>query len=77
LTGPVAYGIIAWSSLVDLLVAFIKNSDWIRDTSLFTHIALAPAARPDWFPVLMMVALALAAAAVGALAFHRRDISYA
>jgi len=77
LTTPAAYAITAWSVLVDLLAAFLKNADWLRDSSLYTHIALAPAANPDWFPVLVMVGLGVAAAVVGAVVFARRDVDYA
>ena len=70
-----AYGIVAYSFLVSLLGAVIKGQDWIRDTSLFSHIALAPGAKPDWFQAGMLVLLGLAMAGLGALAFQRRDLS--
>jgi ABC-2 type transport system permease protein len=71
-----AYGIVAWSFLVDLLGSLLKGSEWLKDSSLFSHIALAPAAKPDWGAVAVIAGLALAAAAVGVLAFQRRDIEY-
>jgi putative exporter of polyketide antibiotics len=63
--------------LVDLLGSFIKGVDWLRDSSLFTHMALAPGANPDWGTNLVIVSLGAALAVVGALAFHRRDVEYA
>jgi ABC-2 type transport system permease protein len=77
LTAAVGYGIVAWSFLVDLLGAFIRNADWLKNTSLFTHLALAPAVKPDWGADAVMVLLGLGCAALGAVAFQRRDIEYA
>ena len=65
LCGPVVYGLVAWSFLVDLLGSVIKGQDWVRDTSLFSHIKLAPAVSPDWGTAAVMLALALLAAASG------------
>jgi ABC-2 type transport system permease protein len=61
LSAPATYAIVAWSFLVDLLGSFIKGADWLRDSSLFTHMALAPAANPDWGTNLVIVALGAAA----------------
>lgn len=77
LTAAAGYAIVAWSSLVDLLAAFIKGGDWLRNSSLFTHIALAPAAKPDWGNDVVMVLLGIGAAVVGAIVFQRRDVEYA
>jgi ABC-2 type transport system permease protein len=70
----VSYAIVAYSFLINLVGTVIKGQDWIRDSSLFTHIALAPAAKPDWFQASVLVLLGLGMAALGALAFHRRDL---
>jgi polyether ionophore transport system permease protein len=77
LTAAVAYGIVAVSFLLNLLGAFVRNADWLKDASLFTHIALAPAVRADWGADAIMVGLGLACGAVGAIAFQHRDIEYA
>jgi polyether ionophore transport system permease protein len=77
LTAAVVYGLIAWSLVIDLLAAFIRGNDWLRDSSVFTHIALAPAARVDWGTNTIVVLIGLAAVVVGAIAFQRRDIAYA
>jgi ABC-2 type transport system permease protein len=69
-----AYAIVAYSFLVSLVGAIVKGQDWIRDTSLFSHIALAPAAKPDWDQAAVLVVLGLAGAALGAVAFRRRDL---
>ncbi|HEX8969412.1 MAG TPA: hypothetical protein VF937_16135, partial [Chloroflexota bacterium] len=77
LAAPAVYGIVAWSFLVDLLGSLIKGHDWLRNSSLFTHIALAPAASPDWTKAAAIVALAICATAIGVLVFARRDVEYA
>jgi ABC-2 type transport system permease protein len=77
LSAGAAYGIVAWSFLVDLLGSLVKGSNWLRDSSLFTHMALAPAAKPDWGTAAIVIVLGVGAAAIGAVAFQRRDIEYA
>ena len=77
LSAVAAYGIVAWSFLVDLLGSLVKGSTWLRDSSLFTHVALAPAAKPDWGADAIIVLLGVAAALIGIIAFLRRDIAYA
>ena len=77
LTAAAAYGIVAWSLMVDLLAALVKNADLLKDSSLFTHIALSPAVKPDWGADAIMVLIGVGAAALGAVAFQRRDIVYA
>jgi putative exporter of polyketide antibiotics len=62
---------------VDLLAALVKGADWLRDSSLFTHVALAPSVNPDWGADAILVVLGLGAAGLGAIAFQRRDIAYA
>ncbi|HEU5317132.1 MAG TPA: hypothetical protein VFX49_13570 [Chloroflexota bacterium] len=70
------YAVVTYSILVSLVGALVKGQDWILDTSLFSHIALAPAARPDWPETAALVSIAAALAAAGALAFRRRDVTY-
>jgi ABC-2 type transport system permease protein len=77
LGAPVAYALVAWSFLVNLLGSFLKGLDWVRQTSLFTHIALAPSAPPDWGSAAILILLGAAAATVGAFAFQQRDVEYA
>jgi ABC-2 type transport system permease protein len=77
LSAAATYAIVVWSFLVDLLGSLIKGADWLRDSSLFTHMALAPAANPDWGTNAVIVLLSIAAAVVGALALNYRDVEYA
>jgi ABC-2 type transport system permease protein len=74
LTGGVAYGIVAWSFLVEVVGASIGASRWLLDLSILHHIARAPAADVRWYSAAILVALGVAAAALGALAFARRDL---
>ena len=71
-----AYAVVVWSFLIDLLASLFKGLDWLRDSSIFTHIKLAPSTNPDWGTAAIIIALAVAMAAVGALAFQHRDIVY-
>jgi len=75
LTTTLAYGVIAWSFIIELLSSGTNISHWIRDTSVFTHIAFAPAADPRWGPALILLALGAGLALIGALAFNRRDLA--
>lgn len=76
-SAAVAYGIVAYSFLIDLLGSLLKGLDWIKNSSLFTHMALAPAAKPDWGTAAIIVLIAAGAAVIGAIAFQRRDLAYA
>jgi ABC-2 type transport system permease protein len=76
LSAGASYAIVAWSFLVDLLGSLVKGADWLRDSSLFTHIKLAPAAKPDWETAAVIVLLGIGAAVIGAIAFQRRDVEY-
>ncbi|MBV8084607.1 MAG: hypothetical protein JO247_07305 [Chloroflexi bacterium] len=71
------YAIVGYSFLMSILGSFVKGEDWIKDSSLFAHIALAPAATPDWGNDSIIVAIGAAAAIIGAIAFQRRDVQYA
>jgi ABC-2 type transport system permease protein len=77
LSAVVTYGIVAYSFLISIVGSLIKGSDWIRNSSLFSHIALAPAAKPDWSQAAALVFIGLGAAVVGAIAFQKRDVEYA
>jgi polyether ionophore transport system permease protein len=70
-----AYGVVAWSFLVEVIGASLGASRWLLDTSVLHHIARAPAAQVRWDSVGVLVATGVAAAAAGALAFARRDLA--
>ena len=70
----VAYGLVAWSFLVEIVGASLGASRWLLDTSLLHHLARAPAAPVRWDSAAILVAVGLAAAAIGAIGFIRRDL---
>ncbi len=76
LTAGVAYGLVAWSFLVQLVGSLAKGSTWLRDSSVFAHIELAPAAKPDWAEAGVVILVGTVLALLGALAFRERDIEY-
>jgi ABC-2 type transport system permease protein len=73
----VAYGIVAWSFLVELIGSAINANGWLLDLSVFHHLAAAPAADPDWTSAGVLAVAGVAAAALGAVAFARRDLAAA
>ena len=70
-----AYGIVAWSFLVEIIGADIGASRWLLDTSLLHHITRAPAAPVNWDSVAILAAIEIAAAIAGTVAFTRRDLA--
>ncbi len=76
-TSAACYGIVAWSFLVQLLGSLLKGYEWLRDSSLFSHVKLAPAAKPDWAEAGVVILLGAGVALLGALLFRGRDIEYA
>jgi ABC-2 type transport system permease protein len=73
----IAYGLVAWSFLVEFLASVIRSNQLLIDTSIFSHIAPAPAANPNWAATAWLVGLGLAAAVAGMLGFDRRDLASA
>lgn len=68
------YALVAWSFLVEVVGASLKLDHRLLDTSVFHHVAAAPAADPRWGTNLVFVVLALAAFAAGIVALRRRDL---
>lgn len=69
-----AYGVVAWSLLVEIIGAAIGVDHWLLDTSVLNHITRAPAVSPRWDMAAIVVATGIAAALAGAAAFARRDV---
>jgi ABC-2 type transport system permease protein len=76
-TTLIAYGVIAWSFLIQLLSSGTTFNHWLLDTSVLQHVPLAPAANPNWTAAAMLTALGLLAALIGAVVFRRRDLQTA
>ena len=68
------YAIVAWSLLVELVGGIGAVSNWLLDTSVFHHVASAPAVPPNWGADAVLAGIGLIAAMVGLLGFRRRDL---
>jgi ABC-2 type transport system permease protein len=68
------YAVLAWSLLVELVGGIGAVSHWLLDTSVFHHVASAPAVPVDWAADGLLTAGAGVAALIGAGAFARRDL---
>jgi ABC-2 type transport system permease protein len=74
LSATAAYGIIAWSFLLEIVGSAIKLNHWILDTSLLQHIALAPATSPNWRIVVTYSVLGLLGILIGSWRYRFRDL---
>lgn len=72
-----AYLVVAWSFLIEVVGASLRLSHWLLDTSIFHHIARAPAAPVQWPMAAIVTAIGIAAAIAGVFAFIRRDLKSA
>ncbi len=73
-TSIVVYGVLVWSLLLVIVGGIGAVNHWVLDTSVFHHMASAPAVRPNWEANGIMTAVGIAAALAGGLAFRRRDL---
>jgi ABC-2 type transport system permease protein len=74
LTVPVPLALTLASFVLYLLGPALQWPSWALDVSPFTHLAMVPAEPWATASAVVMCALGLALAAVGALAFRRRDV---
>ena len=74
LAGTIAYAVVAWSFLLEIIGASLGAPGWMLDLSVFHHISRAPATAVGWGSAAILVALGLAAAVIGAAAVVRRDL---
>jgi ABC-2 type transport system permease protein len=68
------YALLGWSALIDLVGGFFAQNGWVLDTSLFHHMASAPAVAPDWRANGVLLGLGLVGMLLGAAAFGHRDL---
>jgi ABC-2 type transport system permease protein len=68
------YGLIAWSFLVQIIGSIVGANHWLLDTSLFQHMAAAPAVAPDWTAAAIMTGLGVVTGAIGVNRFAHRDL---
>lgn len=69
------YGLVTWSFVLQLIGSGVKINHWLLDTSLFAHLAPAPAAHPNWVAAAWMVGLAVIGVIAGVVTFDRRDLA--
>lgn len=74
LASSVAYGLVVWSFLVEIVAGSTSTNHWLLDTSVLSHITPVPAAPPDWLAVGVLAGIGLVAALVGLVLFDRRDL---
>jgi ABC-2 type transport system permease protein len=72
--GVGVYAVLAWSLLIELVGGIGALSHWLLDTSVFHHVAAAPATPTDWAAVAEVAGIGVVGATVGLLAFRRRDL---
>jgi ABC-2 type transport system permease protein len=65
---------LAYCSVVMLFGDVFQIPQWLQDASPFEHLALVPAQSFRWAPFVELLAVAIALAAAGLLAFERRDV---
>ena len=73
-TSVVVYGLVGWSLLVVIVGGIGATNHWVLDTSVFHHMASAPAVPPDWAANGVMTGVGVVGALAGGLAFSRRDL---
>ncbi|HZU71401.1 MAG TPA: hypothetical protein VE990_01395 [Acidimicrobiales bacterium] len=73
--GVLAYSVVSWSLLVELLGGIVNANHWLMDTSVLHHMAPAPAVDPDWVSNVILVAVGVLLALAGAARFGRRDLA--
>lgn len=74
LTTVIAYGVIAWSFLLQMVSSGINLNHWILDTSLLHHIVLAPASDPNWRTFTTLSLIGLTMCILGGWHFANRDL---
>ena len=75
--GAIAYGLVAWSFLVEMLGATGTGSRLLLDLSVFHHVALVPAAAFRATGASVLAGLGVAGMAGGSALFRRRDLAEA
>ena len=71
----VAYGLLAWSFLVELVGGITHVSHWVLDTSVLHQMAAAPSEPVSWTANGAMVGVAALLGWLGVASFARRDVT--
>ncbi len=76
-TAPITYTVVVAAYLLDFVGGMLELPEAVLDLSPFRHLAAVPAADLNLTASLVMLAVAVAGAAVGILAFRHRDLQEA
>jgi ABC-2 type transport system permease protein len=71
----IAWGIVVWSLLIEVVGGIGAVSATVVGTSVFHHMAPAPAVAPDWGAAAGLCAVGLLGMALGCWGFARRDLA--
>jgi ABC-2 type transport system permease protein len=74
---PLTYGLVVGSFALDFVGGLLDLPDWVLELSPFRHLASVPAVDMNVGAALVMLSVGLLAAAIGSLAFQRRDLQEA
>ncbi len=77
LTAPVTYGLVLAAYLLDFVGGLLELPEWALELSPFRQLAAVPAQSIEVLPLVVMLAVGLAAAGIGTVAFRRRDLQEA
>ncbi len=73
-TSVATYGVLTWSLLIEIVGGIGAVNHWVLDTSVFHHMAAAPAVSPNWRTDAILVAVGAVGAVIGGFALTRRDL---
>jgi putative exporter of polyketide antibiotics len=71
----IAWGIVVWSLLIEVVGGIGAVSAKVVATSVFHHMSPAPAVAPDWAAAAGLCLVGLGGMVLGGWAFVRRDLS--
>jgi len=74
LTSISVYGLLGWSLLIVVVGGIGAINHWVLDTSVFHHMASAPAVPSNWKANGIMTVVGVTCALGGGYAFNRRDV---
>ena len=71
---PLTYGLVVVAFALDFVGGLLDLPSWVLDVSPFRHLASVPAEELNLGAALVMLAVGLLAATIGAVAFRHRDL---